>query len=173
MIKHYKLEGKLDAQDFLSKRTELLDQMFPQSDLMPGALRLLLHLHKHQIPMAIATSSNKRHYEMKTTKHKSLFGQVFDFVITGDEVSQSKPHPEIFQTAAQHFQHLTQDPKEILVFEDAVLGVQAAKSAGMNVIWVYDSQAVQDHPGLDANESMKSLFYFKPETYGLPGFNQN
>jgi MAF protein len=63
MIDHYGIRDVLDAADFLREREEILDKLFPSSELLPGVERLLLHLHEHNIPIAVATSSHKRHYD--------------------------------------------------------------------------------------------------------------
>ena len=68
------LEEKLK---FIEDRNVLLQEMFPHCDLMPGVLRLLLHLKLHGVPMAIATSSHKKHFDLKTTKHTKLFDEIF------------------------------------------------------------------------------------------------
>ena len=93
---------------------------------------------------------------------------MFTHVVTGDDVVKSKPEPEIFLLAAEKFGENI-DPSKVLVFEDAHLGVQAANRAEMNVVWVYDQQ---DYPNLSVKStlSIKSLFDFKPESFGLPPF---
>ena len=144
--------------------------MFPNCDLMPGVLRLLLHLKLHGVPMAIATSSHKRHFDLKTTKHIELFNKMFNHVVTGDDVVKSKPEPEIFLIAAEKFGETEKiDPSKVLVFEDAHLGVEAANRAEMNVVWVYDEQNYPN-PAVNSTLSIKSLFDFKPELFGLPPF---
>jgi hypothetical protein len=56
--------------------------------MFSGAERLLNHLSACGIPMALATSSHRYHYDLKTTeKHKELFDRVFTHIITGDEVN--------------------------------------------------------------------------------------
>ena len=143
--------------------------MFKECDLMPGALRLLKHLKKHNIPMAIATSSHRRHFDLKTTKHKDLFEEMFQHVVTGDEVTKSKPNPEIFLTAAKKFGLSTDTGfSNFLVFEDSPLGVQAGTSAGMPVVWVYDMN--QPNEELPCTQKIKSLMHFNPTFYGLPDF---
>lgn len=165
MVEHYGID--MDPQKFLDDRNEILAKLFPNCDLMPGALRLLRHFKKHKIPMAVATSSTRSHFKLKITKHQALFEQMFDYVVTGDDVEKSKPDPEIFVKAAQKYDEDI-DPSKVLVFEDAVLGVQAANAAKMNAVWVYDQQEVLDH--VQAEQKIKSLFYFKPELFHLPKF---
>ena len=166
MLKHYNLD--LNPESYQRDREVLLDEMFKNCDLMPGALRLLIHLKNHNIPMAIATSSHKRHFDLKIMKHKDLFQNMFDHVITGDEVTQSKPNPEIFIKAAQKF---GQDfnAAEFLVFEDSPLGVQAGVKAGMPVVWVYDQNQPKENL-FQATQKIKSLMHFSPQLYGLPPF---
>jgi len=166
MVKHYGID--LDPAKFVADRNVLLEEMFPNCDLMPGVLRLLLHLKLHGVPMAIATSSHKRHFDLKTTKHIELFNKMFNHVVTGDDVVKSKPEPEIFLIAAEKFGENI-DPSKVLVFEDAHLGVEAANRAGMNVVWVYDEQNYPN-PAVKSTLSIKSLFDLKPELFGLPPF---
>lgn len=73
--------------------------------------------------MAVATSSHKRHFDLKTSKHGEIFG-LFSHIITGDRVSKGKPCPEIFITAAAAFAGGAPQPCNTLVFEDAPSGVQ-------------------------------------------------
>ena len=92
---------------------------------------------------------------------------MFYHIVTGDDVEKSKPNPDIFIKAAQKYDEEI-DPSKVLVFEDAVLGVQAANAAKMNVVWVYDQQEIQND--VKAEQKIKSLFYFKPELFQLPKF---
>ncbi len=168
MIKHYGLEGKLEAEDFLRERGEILDKLFPKSELMPGIERLLRHLKGLGIPMAIATSSNTRHYEMKTRRHKEFFDEMFDFVVTGDMVKRSKPEPDIFQDALKGLKlggEVT--PEQVLVFEDAPLGIQAAKAAGMKNVLVSE---VAPEKGQEPDLYLKTMMHFLPEQWGLEQF---
>jgi beta-phosphoglucomutase len=65
----------------------------------------------------------------------------FDAIVDGNDVSRAKPDPEVFVTAANL---LKIEPKECIVFEDSVAGVEAANVAGMVSIGI-GSETVLGH----------------------------
>jgi beta-phosphoglucomutase family hydrolase len=93
---------------------------------LPGALRLLQELHERGIGMAIASSTVRENIRLIVS---SLgIEECFQAIITGHDVTEGKPSPQVFLLAAQR---LSAEPGYCIVFEDAVAGVKAAKSAGM------------------------------------------
>ncbi|WP_041741753.1 HAD family hydrolase [Caldicellulosiruptor kronotskyensis] len=90
---------------------------------------LLNHLKQNNIRLAVASSSKN------TTKILTKIGihNMFDTIVTGYDFKKGKPDPEIFLTAAQR---LNVNPKECVVFEDAIDGVKAGIRAGMLTIGV-------------------------------------
>jgi len=98
-----------------------------------GAREFLAELHDRKIPMAIATSSRQPHAH----KHLGAAGllDLFDTVVTRDDVINPKPHPEPYLTAARR---LGVDPLACLALEDSHTGVRAAHAAGMQTIMVPD-----------------------------------
>jgi HAD superfamily hydrolase (TIGR01509 family) len=157
----------LTPDEYLDSRKHLLDELFPQAQPKPGAMRLTQHLHHHGIPQAVATSSNRHHYELKTSRHKDWF-RLFECIVIGDdpEVKEGKPSPDIFLLAAHK---LKARPRHCLVFEDAPSGVKAAREAGMHVIVVPDPNMMH-HPFPEADELLASLEDFDPAKWGLPPF---
>jgi HAD superfamily hydrolase (TIGR01509 family) len=157
----------LTPAEYLDARKHLLDELFPQAEPKPGAMRLTQHLHRHGIPQAVATSSNRHHYELKTSRHKDWF-RLFECIVIGDdpEVKEGKPSPDIFLLAARK---LKAQPRRCLVFEDAPSGVKAAREAGMHVIVVPDPN-MMDHPFPEADGLLASLEDFDPAIWGLPPF---
>jgi len=114
----------LTVEEYLRRRDEVQDKEWPNVSLLPGIERLVRHLKKHNIPMAVATGSRKRNYALKTSgvKVQSVF-QHFNLdknVVTGDPLPEDpdvpgrvangqrgirkgrgKPHPDIFLVAAK------------------------------------------------------------------------
>ncbi|XP_065304291.1 pseudouridine-5'-phosphatase-like [Dermacentor albipictus] len=157
--------GFLEAVDRMSQ------EVYHSAQLMPGAERLLRHLHAHSIPMAVATSSTPASFALKMTQHQDTV-DLFDHVVcSGGEarVKRGKPHPEIFLVAASKFVE-TPPSEKVLVFEDSPMGVTAALSAGMQVVMVPDPR-IDEEIRRRATLCIVSLTEFKPELFGLPSFN--
>jgi pseudouridine 5'-phosphatase len=158
----------ISADDYLHERDALLREAFPAAQPMPGAERLVRHLARHRVPIALATSSFLDTYELKIRNHQDWFS-LFDAVVTGDhpEVRHAKPSPDIFLAAASR---LGASAAATLVFEDAPSGVEAGITAGMRVIAIPD-------PNMDADryqgavEILRSLEAFEPTRYGLPAYD--
>jgi pseudouridine-5'-monophosphatase len=162
------LQGKITAEEFVTEREKKLDVLFANSSLLPGVEKLIRHLDKHKVPMAVATSSHRRHFDLKTGKHKELFG-LMHHIVTGDQVEKSKPAPDIFLTAAGQFDGDVPDPGSVLVFEDAPNGVEAGRAAGMQVCHVPDANLGVDQRG-GAHCELASLQQFRPDDWGLPPY---
>ena len=120
--------------------------------------------------MAVATSSLRRHYELKSRNHTAFFAHM-EVVVTGDDpaVKNGKPAPDIFLAAAARFSPPATDPRRVLVFEDAPNGVVAAIAAGMPVVMVPDAR-VSDQDRQAAQQVLPSLLDFDPTSWGLPPF---
>ncbi len=157
----------LTPAEYLQERRAILDALFPTAEPLPGALRLTRHLHRNGIPQAVASSSDRRHFELKTSRHKQWF-RIFDCIVIGDdpEVERGKPDPAIFLLAARR---LGAVPGCCLVFEDSPAGLQAALSAGMFTVVVPDpNMDPAAFPG--AHQILHSLEMFNPPEWGLPGY---
>ncbi|WYP26632.1 HAD family phosphatase [Alkalihalobacillus sp. FSL W8-0930] len=110
--------------------TEKLKRL-KESDLTPieGIPGLMQKLSERNIPMAVASSSPREYIEAVLQKFN--IEDHFTSVISGEEVNQGKPAPDIYlETAAV----LGIDPKDCVVLEDSHNGARAAKAAGMTCI---------------------------------------
>lgn len=86
----------------------------------------LARAHKGKIPMAIGSGGQR--YSVELTLEVIGFSGFFDSIVSCDDVSKHKPHPDTFLKAAQE---MGVDPEHCVVFEDGDPGIQAAKNAGM------------------------------------------
>ncbi|XP_072034091.1 uncharacterized protein [Amphiura filiformis] len=158
-------------QQWLDAALTRLLQLYPTASLMPGAERFVRHLHNHHIPIAVATGSSNKAFELKTTNHKELFSLFHHIVCAGDdpEVKHGKPAPDPYLVAAKRFQHHNLSSQNILVFEDAINGVASAKAAGMHCIFVPDPRITLPKD-IEADEILTKLQDFEPTHWGLPPY---
>ncbi|KAL3477485.1 HAD-like domain-containing protein [Aspergillus californicus] len=144
--------------EYLAQITALQVQFFPKSLPLPGVETLLANLvatgkTENPVHIALATSSHRKNYNLKTDHLQDLFS-LFPAPqrVLGDDPrigrGRGKPLPDIYLLALETINTSLRErgereitPEECLVFEDAVPGVEAGRRAGMRVIWC-------PHPGL-------------------------
>ena len=111
----------------------------------PGIKELLIFLQENKIPTAVASSTRTAVVETEICDAGLL--PYFDRIIGGDQVTNSKPNPEIFLKAADA---LNAKPEDCYIIEDSFNGIRAAHAAGMHPIMVPDL--------LDPDDEIKELY---------------
>lgn len=101
--------------------------------IKPGLLEVLERLRKAGLTLAVATSSRRAIAEEYLINANVL--KYFDITVCGDEVTQGKPHPEIFLRAARA---LNTEPGECFMVEDSENGLLSATRAGGQAILIED-----------------------------------
>ncbi|KAG6547509.1 hypothetical protein Mapa_010957 [Marchantia paleacea] len=150
-----------------AQTTDFLKDSWARAKALPGAVRLIRYLQSHSIPVALASSSPLESIKRKLSFQEG-WTEVLWVVVSGDQVREGKPSPEIFLEAAKR---LKAEPSSCLVIEDAPVGVTAAKAAHMQVVAV-PSLATKSARLLysAADQILSSLLDLRPETWGLPPF---
>jgi beta-phosphoglucomutase len=117
-----------EAQSLADTKRDLFHQIF-QPALVPGIGPLLYGLRGRGYRLGLVTGSARRVVEESLAP--TGIADLFDAVVTGDQVSRGKPDPEPYRTAAERLGML---PAECLAVENAPLGIQSAKAAGMGCV---------------------------------------
>ncbi|SFC16706.1 HAD family hydrolase [Clostridium uliginosum] len=127
--KEYNIKESID--EIIAYQMDKKIKFINEENIEPidGIRELLLELNNNRIPIAIGSSSPRGFVETVLLK----FGIIdyFNVIVTGDEVEQGKPAPDIYIEVAKK---LKLDVKECIVVEDSRNGVIAAKNAGMSCI---------------------------------------
>ncbi|ENN78937.1 hypothetical protein YQE_04614, partial [Dendroctonus ponderosae] len=135
-----------------------------------GVEKLIKHLAKHKVPIAVATSSSTQALSIKTKNHQHIF-KLFHHIVCGttdSDVKNGKPAPDIFLVCASRFPE-NPDPSKCLVLEDAPNGIKGAVSAGMQAVLV-PAATLEEERRKSATLVVDSLEHFRPEQFGLPAF---
>lgn len=117
----------------------------------PGAQVLLEAFRAAGVPCALVTMSYASFAQVLLD---SVPAGTFAAVVTGDQVSHGKPHPEPYLSAAQR---LGLDPGACVAFEDSPPGVRSAAAAGVPTIAVPHVVPVPDLPGVVTVHSLEGL----------------
>lgn len=115
--------------------TEYRDEYIKENGLpiKTGLIELLKYLKEHKILVAVASSSLYK-VVVRNLKITDTY-QYIDYIVSGDQVKQSKPDPEIFMNVLNHYQL---NPDEAIVLEDSENGILAAVNGNIPVICIPD-----------------------------------
>jgi len=113
----------------LEKERRYQDAYRPHLSLIPGLQQFLDQSRALGIPMGIGTAAIP--FNVDWTLDNLHIREYFKSIITANDVTDSKPHPETFLKAAAE---LGVSPEDCIVFEDAPKGVEAAQHAGMKAV---------------------------------------
>lgn len=112
---------------------ELIDSLTP-ADVLPGAMEVLHALRARGVRIAIGSSSRNTPLILRRIGLENAFDAVAD----GNQITHSKPDPEVFLLAARL---MGLPPADCLVVEDADAGVEAALAGGMKALGVGSAAA--------------------------------
>lgn len=117
----------------------------------PGVLDLLASLRAAQIPCAIVTMSYRSQAQVVA---EGAPAGTFAHLVTGDEVTHGKPHPEPYLVAAEL---LGARPQDCVAIEDSGPGITSALASGARTLGVPAEVPVPQRPGLSRAASLKQI----------------
>ncbi len=125
--------GDENLRQFMKAFEPRVADLLSDVELMTGVVDLLDTLDQIGMPLAVATSTGR----LKADQHLRHVGihHRFRTIVTRDDVTRGKPHPEPYLTAAAR---LGVDPAHCLALEDSHNGIRAAHAAGMMAVMVPD-----------------------------------
>lgn len=109
---------------------------------LPGVRPWLERLRVAGIPCAVGSSTHRANIDLSLRLMK--LESFFQCIVTSEDVTHGKPHPEVFLTGAKR---IGLPPNKCVVFEDAHVGIQAALAGGMKVIGVATTHQANGLPG--------------------------
>ena len=121
--------------------------------LIPGALDLISECKSNGLKCALVTASGSR---LMNVVLKHFPSNTFDSVISGDDVSKSKPDPEPYLMAASK---LSVDIEKSVVLEDSVTGVTSGLASGAQVIGIPHLVNLPKHENLRVVAELKEINY--------------
>ena len=115
------------------------DYYYEEAPLKSKVVEILDILKRENIPMVVASSSEKAHIEVAFQRLGIL--KYFQAIYTCQEVGEGKSSPLIFEKACEE---LGTNPEETYVFEDALHAIKTAKKAGFRTVGIYDRYSEKD-----------------------------
>lgn len=140
ILKHYL--GSLsdsEIQHWGRRKDELYELSAKKLQSKPGIPRVLVQLEEAGVSRALATSAGRAR-AVETLGHLGLT-RYFSVVVTGEDVRNAKPAPDIFLLTAKK---LGVEPKSCVVVEDSVAGIQASVEAGMKCAGFASPERVEE-----------------------------
>jgi HAD superfamily hydrolase (TIGR01509 family) len=98
---------------------------------LPGVPEFIARLRAAGVPYAVGSSTHREN--ILTILGVTGLAGLFSELVTAEDVTHGKPHPEVFLKAAEK---LRREPARCIVFEDALAGIEAARAGGMKVVGV-------------------------------------
>ncbi|OOV26296.1 ABC transporter ATP-binding protein [Flavobacterium sp. LM5] len=120
---------QLEVEDLIQQKRNRFNDAFDTKEdleLLAGVENLIKDLHQNGMQLIVASSASKVTIDRVFTRFN--LHQYFSHIVSGEDFPQSKPHPAIFEHAA----NLSTAPKQsCIVIEDSTNGVKAANAAGI------------------------------------------
>ncbi|MBQ6893349.1 MAG: HAD family phosphatase [Clostridia bacterium] len=155
----------LTPDELVKLRYEIADSLVANEvDYKPNADIFLRELKKRGYTMIIASTTLRSNLNVYLNRNQNIIckaplDSIFDAMYTREDASEMKPSPAIYNKVMKDF---GAHAEECIIFEDSLIGVEAANAAGVNVIAIYDENSDGDREEINRRatahfESYKEL----------------
>lgn len=115
-------------------------------DYKPGVPEVLKKLKRQGYPMIIASTTKRMNMTVYRTENENILSKApideyFEAFYTQEDVKETKPNPEIYHKILSEYDLR---PEDCLIFEDSLVGIEAANAAGIDVVAMYDKYSDKD-----------------------------
>lgn len=135
------LEGKMDEMMALAAQKEEMYREIVRRDgiePLPGVREFLIAARSAGIPICVGSSTPRQNIDCVI--EIADLSELFDDIVSAEDVSHGKPDPEVFLNAAAK---INRQPARCVVFEDAFVGIQAGKAGGMKVVGIATTHPIE------------------------------
>jgi len=149
----------MDAQQIMKLRYGIASELLEKEiDLKPGAAEFLHRLKDMGLRLAIASTTKRGNLEIYRTRNRNIMDKaaldvIFERIYTQEDAQRIKPDPEIH---LRLMREMGVAASECLIFEDSLVGVEAANAAGIDAAAVYDRYSEADQTAIRA----RSKYWF-------------
>lgn len=141
-----------DAENIKRKRYQIAQKYLENKmDYRPGADVFIRKLREFGKRLIIASTTRKINMDVyrrlnNNIRSKADIDEFFDMVYTREDVDAIKPDPEVYEKVLAE---IGAKPSECVVIEDSLVGVEAAKAAGLFTVAVYDRHSENDRERIE------------------------
>ncbi len=155
-----KYGSNLTGEETLKKRYDIAQNYLKNEiDYKKDVPKLLEILKEKKYTLVIASTTRKKNMEIYLSENANLINKAnlkdyFSIIYTREDAKEIKPNPEIY---FKLLNELKIEKEQCLIFEDSLIGVEAANNAGIEVVAMYDK-----YSDLERDEiKKKATYYFK------------
>ena len=158
-----KYHANLSTEEILKLRYEIAqDYLKNEIDYKPVADKFIKKLKGKGFTLAIASTTRRPNMNLYRTENKNIMNKArlddyFSLIFTREDVTEIKPNPEVFLKVAKE---LKVKKDKCLIFEDSLVGVEAAKKAGIEVVVIYDKYSDEDQKQMNQLSDFQIKDYF-------------
>lgn len=157
-----KYNFELEAEEIIKERYDIAQNYLKNIiDYKPDAQDFIKELKKRNYTLVIATTTKRNNMEIYKNQNKNIIekanlNEYFSIIYTREDAQEIKPNPEIYIRVQEE---LNVKKEECLIFEDSLIGIDAAVNAGIESVAVYDKYSDCDREEINKKSTYQISNY--------------